>query len=200
MTPRGNVSHLWGSRFSLTSPTMKGKELWGTCDLLGRLAMRDPNEVVVGPLEAERAAPSRRPVVVFGGDWSRGQSSVHLLFTTAGVATLEELSARPAQTFEQSVQFYRTLAKRVEVRTPDPYFNLAVEAMVIANDALWLPPSLVHGAMSWMRHFVGWRTCYGSEVLGWHERTRSHILASAARQIERGDSRGGIPEMLELTR
>ena len=192
-----DVSHLWGSRFSLTSPTMKGKELWGTCDLPGRLALRDPSEVVVGPLEAERAAPSKRPVVVFGGDWSPGQGSVHLLFTMAGVATLEELAARPAQTFEQSVQFYRTLAKRVEVRTPDPYFDLAVEAMVIANDGLWQPPAFLHGAMSWMEHYVGWRSCYGSEALGWHERVRSHILASAARQIQSGDNRGGIPHMLE---
>ena len=114
-----------------------------------------------------------------------------------GCGNLGELAARPAQTFEQSVRFYRALAKRVEVRTPDPYFDLAVEAMVIANDGLWIPPSFVHGALSWMEHYVGWRICYGSEALGWHDRVRSHILALAARQIQSGDSRGGIPDMLE---
>ena len=39
----------------LTSPTMKGRELWGTCDLPGRLSLKDPREVEAGPLEAERA-------------------------------------------------------------------------------------------------------------------------------------------------
>jgi hypothetical protein len=74
-----------------------------------------------------------------------------------------------------------------------------VEAMVIANDGMWLPPSFVHGAMSWMEHYVGWRICYGSEVLGWHERVRSHILASAARQIQSGDNRGGRIQNVEIT-
>jgi hypothetical protein len=194
-----DVSHVWGSRFSLTSPTMKGKELWGTCDMPGSLTFGEPREVIAGPMEAESAGSGRQPVVVFGGDWSPAQTSVHLIFTMAGVVTLEELAARPAQTFEQSVQFYRALAKRVQVRTPDPYFDLAVEAMVIANDGLWIPPSFVHGALSWMEHYVGWRTCYGSEALGWHDRARSHILASAARQVQSGDNRGGIPHMLEGT-
>jgi hypothetical protein len=135
--------------------------------------------------------------VVFGGDWSPEQDSIHLIFTMGGVVTLEELAAQPAQTFDKSVEFYRALAKRVQVRTPDPYFDLAVEAMVIANDGMWIPPSFVHGALSWMQHYVGWRIAYGSEVLGWHDRVRSHILASAARQVQSGDNRGAIPHMLE---
>ncbi len=192
-----DVSHLWGSRFSLTSPTMKGKEIWATCDLPGTLTFREPREVVAGPMEAERAGPGRQPVVVFGGDWSPEQSSVHLIFTMAGVTALEQLAAQPAQTFDKSVEFYRALAKRVQVRTPDPYFDLAVEAMVIANDGMWIPPSFVHGALSWMQHYLGWRIWYGSEAYGWHDRVRSAILAFAALQIQSGESRGAIPEMLE---
>ena len=105
----GNVIHIWGNRFSLKSPTRKGRDIWGTCDLPGELALKGAGEVVQGPSEAMRAAPSQAPVVVFAGDWSPGQSPVHLLFTMAGAETLEEIAAHPAQTFEQSLQFYRTL-------------------------------------------------------------------------------------------
>ncbi len=192
-----DVGQLWGDCFSLTSSAVKGKTLWGTCDLPGHLALKDARGVVVGPVEAERAAPSDRPVVVFGGGWPPGQGPVHLLFTMGGAATLAKLAAHPASTFEESVQFYRNLAQRVQVKTPDPYFDLAVEAMVIANDSLWQPPSFLHGAMSWMEHYLGWRGWYGSEVLGWHDRVRSAILAFAARQIPSGDDRGAVPDMLE---
>ena len=193
----GNDVHLWGNTFSLTSKTMKGKELWGTCDLSGRLALRDAGAVLQGPLEAERAAPWRNPVVVFSGDWPRERNSVHLVFTLAGAENLAALAADAASTFEQSVEFYRALARRVQVRTPDPYFDLAVESMVIANDGMWQPPSFIHGALSWMQHYLGWRIWYGSEAYGWHDRVRSAILAFAALQIKSGDSRGAIPEMLE---
>jgi len=193
----GNVIHIWGDRFSLKASTKKGREIWGTCDLPGQLALKDAAEVVHGPSEAMRAAPSKASVVVFAGDWSPGQSPVHLLFTMTGAETLEEIAAHPAQTFEQSLRFYRALAERVQVKTPDPYFNLAVKAMVIANDGLWQPPSFLHGALSWMQHYLGWRGWYGSEAFGWHDRVRTAILAFAALQIHSGDSRGAVPEMLE---
>jgi hypothetical protein len=192
-----NVVHIWGNRFSLNSPTTKGREMWGTCDLPGQLASKDAGEVVGGPSEAVRAAPSKSPVAVFEGEWSPEQGPVHLIFAMGGAVALEEIAAHPAQTFDQSVQFYRSLARRVQVRTPDAYFNLGVEAMAIANDGMWQPPSFLHGAMSWMQHYLGWRTWYGSEAYGWHDRVLSSILAFAALQIQSGDSRGAIPEMLE---
>ena len=55
--------------------------------------------------------------------------------------------------------------------------------MVIANDGLWQPPSFLHGAVSWMQHYLGWRGWYGSEAFGWHDRVRTAILAFAALQI-----------------
>jgi hypothetical protein len=193
----GNVVHLWGNTFSLTSRSMKGKELWGMCDLPGRLALKDVGAVLPGPLEAEHAAPSKNPVVVFSGDWPHEQSSVHLLFTLGRAEDLAALASDAGSTFEQSVRFYRNLAQRVQVRTPDPYFDLAVESMVIANDGLWQPPSFLHGALSWMEHYLGWRGWYGSEALGWHDRVLNSILTFAALQIQSGDSRGAIPNMLE---
>jgi hypothetical protein len=193
----GNDIHIQGNRFSLKFPLTKGSDIWGACDLPGQLALKDAAEVIRGPSEALLAAPSQTPVVVFAGDWSPGPSPVHLLFTMAGADALEEIAAHPTQTMEQSLKFYRTLAERVQVKTPDPYFNLAVKAMVIANDGLWQPPAFLHGAMSWMQHYLGWRGWYGSEALGWHDRVRAAILAFAALQIQSGDNRGAIPHMLE---
>jgi len=195
----GNVIHLWGSDFSLTSSKMKGKTIWGTCDLPGQFSLKGAGEVVKGPSQAEHAPPSKSPVVVFAGDWPQSRNSVHLVFTMAGATALAKQAAHPASTFEQSVHFYQTLARRVQVHTPDPYFDLAVQAMVIANDAMWQPPSFLHGAVSWMQHYLGWRTWYGSEALGWHDRVLSAILAFAALQIHSGDNRGAIPDMLGST-
>ena len=192
-----NVLRIWGSRFSLTSPALKGREIWGTCDLPGELAAKDAAEALPGPSEARRAAPSKSPLAVFSGTWSPEHGPVHLLFTMAGAQPLEEIAAQPARTFDQSVEFYRSLARRVQVQTPDPYFNLAVEAMAIAEDGMWQPPSFVHGAMSWMQHYLGWRIWYGADAFGWHDRVLSSILAFAALQIQSGDSRGAIPQMLE---
>src|SRR6185436_13546671 len=101
---------------------------------------------------------------------------------------------------EQSVRHYRSLARRVRVETPDPHFDLAFEAMVIANDGLWQPPVFLHGALSWMRDYLGWRGWYGSEVLGFHDRVRTAIEAFASRQIQRGDDRGAIPDRLQSQR
>jgi hypothetical protein len=192
-----NVLHIWGKRFSLTSPALKGREIWGACDLPGQWEAKDAGEVLPGPSAARRASPSKSPLAVFGGAWPPAQGPVHLLFTMAGAQALEEISAQPSQTFDQSVQFYRSLARRVEVKTPDPYFDLAVQAMAIADDGMWQPPSFVHGAMSWMQHYLGWRIWYGADAYGWHDRVLSSILAFAALQIRSGDSRGAIPEMLE---
>jgi hypothetical protein len=193
----GNVVHLWGNNFSITSAAIKRKELWGTCDLPGRWALKDAGAVLPGPLEAERAASSKAPVVVFSGDWPREKSSVHLLFTLAGAENLAALAADAGSTFQESVRFYRTMAQRVQVHTPDPHFDLAVESMVIANDGMWRPPSFVHGAMSWMQHYLGWRIWYGPEAYGWHDRVLTSILAFAKLQIQSGESRGAIPHMLE---
>jgi hypothetical protein len=176
---------------------MKGRELWGTCDFPGRVQSKDAGAVAGGPLSAEQAGPSKTPVAMFSGDWLPNQEAVQLFFCMGNAATLESLSRPPATTFLDSVKFYRTLAKRVELATPDPYFDLVAEVMVVANDGLWKPPGFLHGAMSWMEHYLGWRGWYGSDALGWQDRVRSSILAHAARQLQEGDNRGAIPHMLE---
>ena len=200
-----NVVRVWGDDFSVTSPTMKEKEIFGSCDLHGRLQTKRARDVLPGPAAADSALPgpgsvsARSPsaVVVFAGDWPQAQPDVHILFTVSGSQTLRGMAEQPAKTFGESVGFYRNMARRVTVRTPDPHLDLAVEAMVIANDGMWRPPTFVHGSVSWMLPYLGWRIWYGPEAFGWHNRVRSSILAFASRQIQRGDARGALPDMLE---
>ncbi len=191
-----NQVRLWGDSFSLESPTMKGRQLQGTCDLPGRLAYGDARKVTEGPVQAALAAPSPAPVAVFSGGWTATPAVTHLLFVLGGADTMRQLASRPSETFAQSVRFYRGLAKRVEVKTADPYFDLAVESMVIANDGLWQPPAFLHGAMSWMQPYLGWRGWYGTETLGYHDRVRSAIQAFASRQLQSGADRGAVPYTL----
>ena len=191
-----NTVRVWDGRFSVTSPTMKGREIWAACDLPGRLEAKDAVRVLAGPTEGERAGPSNVNVAFFAGEWTRPANPVHLLFVMGKPAGLELLARRPAETFATAVGHYRDMARRVTVHTPDPRFDLAVEAMVIANDGVWRPPVFVHGAMSWALPYLGWRVWYGSDALGWHDRVRSAILTHAARQVQRGDNRGAIPHIL----
>jgi hypothetical protein len=202
-----NVLHVWGDRFSLTSPAMKGKTIFGTCNVSGRLEVKRVPDILAGPERAERglAAPSTVRVevptgaILFSGDWPQTQSSVYLVFTLADAGILDDLASNAAKTFDNSVEFYRSLARRVTVKTPDSHLDLALEAMVIASDGTWQPPTFVHGALSWMIPYLGWRIWYGAEALGWHDRVLSSILTFASRQMQQGDSRGAIPENRNTT-
>ncbi len=187
----GNRVEARDGRMSLTGPAMKGKSLIGGTDITGVLAVKDAFAVPAGPLAVERSTSAAAPVAFFSGDWPAARDSVHLTFAVDRLA-----DSAGAQVFEQAVDHYRRLARRVKVKTPDPYFDLAVEAMVIADDAIWKPPAFVHGALSWMDHYLGWRTWYGADALGWHDRVKTAILAHVAHQVRAGEDRGAIPAVL----
>ena len=188
-----NTVRVWGDGFVLSSPTTKGKQMLGICDLPGRFEVKDAARVSAGPVETGGSSASNAPVAFFSGEWTRTGEAVHLVLTMG--KSLETPAERPAETFAAAERHYRELAGRVRVETPDPRFDLAVKAMVMANDGLWQPPVFLHGALSWMQPYLGWRGWYGSDAFGWHERVRSAILAHAARQVLRGDNRGAIPHL-----
>ena len=48
-----------------------------------------------------------------------------------------------------------------------------------------------------MQHYVGWRTLYGPDALGWHDRVETHIVSHISHQILKGENRGRIPDALE---
>ena len=41
----------------------------------------------------------------------------------------------------------------------------------------------LHGAIGWRMPLSGWRAAYTGDVLGWHDRARTHFNAYAASQV-----------------
>jgi hypothetical protein len=76
------------------------------------------------------------------------------------------------------------IAGRVSVKTPDPFINAAMPALVTAADGVWDDRigAYLHGGVAWRSPLLGWRVAYAGDVFGWHDRTRAHFDRFAARQ------------------
>jgi hypothetical protein len=102
--------------------------------------------------------------------------TIYLLLTTDDLALPEVRTCTSdlASAFDSAVRHYRDLSRTVEVHTPDPYLDATLAAQVLALDASWHDPSMMHGTLSWHYPYAGWRGCYGVTVAGWHDRVQSH--------------------------
>ena len=98
----------------------------------------------------------------------------------------KELSLRQkeiAKDFEKAVHTARQISERVQLRTPDPFLNNLGGALAIAADAIWESPAYLHGAVAWRMHLNAWRGAYAADLLGWHERAKSHFESYANAQV-----------------
>lgn len=78
----------------------------------------------------------------------------------------------------------RELAGRIKITTPDPYFNTLGGALAVAADGIWGEEGVwLHGAVGWRMPLSGWRAAYVGDVLGWHDRARTHFDNYAASQV-----------------
>ena len=80
--------------------------------------------------------------------------------------------------FEDAEKHHREIAQKIIVETPDPFINAAVPAICTAADAIWdkQQKAYMHGAVAWRMKLLGWRGPYCGDELGWHDRTREHLL------------------------
>jgi hypothetical protein len=85
--------------------------------------------------------------------------------------------------FRKAESHRSELASRIIVNTPDPYINTLGGALAIAADAVWESPSYLHGAVAWRMRLPGWRGPYLADVLGWHDRAKTHFSSYALSQI-----------------
>lgn len=85
--------------------------------------------------------------------------------------------------FDSAEAARRTLAARVRLHTPDPYLNTIGGALAIAADAIWEPPTYLHGAVAWRQRLPAWRGPYVADLLGWHDRARQHFSSYALSQL-----------------
>lgn len=85
--------------------------------------------------------------------------------------------------YDKSEQARAALAGRIQIDTPDPYFNTLGGALAIAADGIWDGEVWLHGAVGWRMPLSGWRAAYTGDALGWHDRARTHFDAYAASQV-----------------
>lgn len=85
--------------------------------------------------------------------------------------------------FDKAEKTRSLLAATLHIETPDPFFNTLGETLAVAADGLWDGQVWMHGAIGWRMPLPGWRAAYVGDVLGWHDRARTHFNAYAASQV-----------------
>jgi hypothetical protein len=132
------------------------------------------------PLQLLQSAPGEAPVIA-GKKSINAKIDYFLLLNSARAFNMAYDSL--SSIFEQSKTAVTELTNRIQVKTPDPYINTVGGALAIAADAIWEEPSYLHGAVAWRIRLGGWRGAYAADVLGWHDRARTHFTSYAQSQI-----------------
>ena len=98
---------------------------------------------------------------------------------------LRTLTTAEGETLFKKAEAARSeTASRIRIETPDPYFNTLGGTLAMAADGIWDGEVWLHGAIGWGRMpLSGWRAAYTGDVLGWHDRARTHFNAYAASQV-----------------
>lgn len=97
--------------------------------------------------------------------------------------------------FTREQKVLTDIANRVSIKTPDPFINAAMPALVTAADGVWddRVGAYLHGGVAWRTPLLGWRVAYAGDVFGWHDRTRAHFDRFAARQ-DKSPPDAALPE------
>ncbi len=77
--------------------------------------------------------------------------------------------------FEEGVKFRTEIASSIEINTPDSYINTLGGIYSGAEDAVWESPGYLHGAIGWRMPLTGWRAAYLADLMGKHDRARTHF-------------------------
>lgn len=88
-----------------------------------------------------------------------------------------------ARQFQEAENSREKIAGRILVDTPDEFMNPIGGAWAIAADGCWQDPTWLHGAIGWRTRLNGWRVGYTGDVLGWHDRARTHFTAYNKSQV-----------------
>lgn len=85
--------------------------------------------------------------------------------------------------FDAAEASRKAITSSLKIHTPDPYFNTLGGAISAAADGIWDGKVWMHGAIGWRMPLNGWRAAYTGDVMGWHDRARTHFDAYAASQV-----------------
>ena len=105
----------------------------------------------------------------------------YIIYTNNDLSILT--ADKGAHYYQNAEQYRRELAGRITISTPDPYFNTLGGALSVAADGIWDGTVWQHGAVGWRMPLSGWRAAYIGDIMGWHDRARTHFDAYAASQV-----------------
>lgn len=124
----------------------------------------DPADSFEAPLQPQQLQSF--PVQIDG--------TLYMLLENQELRTLT--TAEGENLFKKAEAARSETASRIRIETPDPYFNTLGGTLAMAADGIWDGEVWLHGA-------IGWRAAYTGDVLGWHDRARTHFNAYAASQV-----------------
>lgn len=150
-------------------------------------AAKDAMVYSCSPEELLNSESQEQPLVA-GVSRGNQNRSIYLALTT-DAPTLESVQSfviEPEKIFQASITYFCQLAETVKINTPDPYLNSALPAQILALDAAWNCPTIMHGAVNWHTPHAGWRSTYGFTVCGWHDRVQLNAKQYMKAQTEQG--------------
>lgn len=151
----------------------------GVCDLPAVLSVVSA-DAWADPAKLPGTSSPLRPLLCGVGELP-AERPVHWLLragATHGPATLDPGSL-PAL-FDASVARNTSVARQIEVNTPDDRLDAAVSAAAVAYRATYRDNVFTHSGMRWGVPLLGWRTLFGATAFGWH----AEVLAQAQKCIE----------------
>ncbi len=77
----------------------------------------------------------------------------------------------------------KKMVSTIEISTPDSLLNPLGQALSLAADAIWDSPTYMHGAVAWRMRLPAWRGPYIADVLGQHDRAKTHFSAYSKSQV-----------------
>lgn len=115
-------------------------------------------------------------------------NEVYFLITTEDPSSekIQQFKTDPEQAFESGCEYFESLSKKVDVDTPDPYFNSTIAAQVIGMDASWYNKTIMHGPIAWFTPHAGWRAAYGETAAGFTDRVQTNAAEYFDAQLEDG--------------
>ncbi|MFY7887545.1 MAG: DUF4450 domain-containing protein [Spirosomataceae bacterium] len=85
--------------------------------------------------------------------------------------------------FKENERLRKQIASTIEINTPDSLLNPLGQALSLAADAIWDSPTYMHGAVAWRMRLPAWRGPYIADVLGQHDRAKTHFSAYGKSQV-----------------
>ena len=170
----------WDTKSQTNKKTLTASVPKGQLNLGSAHAIQNPRTL-------QQAALDSLPVVYGKVERSAAQTYYWNIEHTTNDSSDKALSS--ASAFKIARFKADTLANRIKLNTPDPYLNTLGGALATAADAIWEDPAFLHGAVAWRMHLNAWRGAYNADVLGWHDRAKTHFKSYGNSQVlepERG--------------